>query len=354
MGTRIDRRFDYLRKQTEQDASRAGQEQNDALQRQAAAKGRLGSGAFQKVQMQQADSLARQKQNALEGVESQRDAALAQSEEAQANRDFAKSERLGTQDFQTVMDQKGWDRNKLMFDTQRADQREQFQFSKDMAINDFNRQDLQMAQAQKNWEQQMSTQNSQWKKQFKLDKQVSIFNMDMARRAQTLAEKPGMFDQFMSPFGQAGRYGGDVAGRAGIGGSTREFISSPTGGGGGGGGKIICTEYCRQGWISEEVLKGDLEYASKHLSLETRANYLMWAQYVVPAMEKYPILLYFMWPLTYNWVHYMAWKVGKHPHKPLFGPLVEAICTPISNILGKTIRKYKRSSNGYASLSTRT
>lgn len=353
MGTRIDRRFDYLRQKTEQEANQAGQKANEDLTRQAAARGRLGSGNFIKQQAQLQDQVQKQKQNALEGVESQRDMALQQTEEAQLNRDFARGEREASQKFgaeqnlQNLQFQAGENLKNRQFATGERIAGQEFSsgmFDKQQAARQ-----LELDQAQKNWEKQFATQNKQWTKQFKLDKRVSEFNMQMAQRAQALAEKPGLFDRLMGMSGGGTlNWAGDTLG---VGGSAGGFIDSFSGGGGGGG-KIICTEYCRQGWISEEVLKGDLAFGKKYLSPETRANYFEWAQHVVPALRKYPVLLYVGWPIVYNWSHYMAWKMGTHPHKPLFGPTIEMVARFLSNIVGRTIRKLKRSdAHGSASIS---
>lgn len=175
MGNRIQRRFDYLRQQTEQGVNADQQKAEEGLQRQAASKGRLGSGVYQQQQQQQQKQGAAIKQNALEGVEVQRDAALGQQEELQAQRDFAKSEREASQGFAAQQAQIGREYgtserlasqgfNSAMFDKDQAFK----QKLSDISESQFG--------------QQMSAQMDQFMKQYGLDKKVSDFNMKMANQ----------------------------------------------------------------------------------------------------------------------------------------------------------------------------
>ena len=193
MGTRIDRRFDYLRKQTEQDSERQGQEQTDALQRQAASRGRLGSGSYQKVQMQANEALQKQKQNAIEGVESQREAALAQKEEADVNRQFARDERLGSQEFAMASQRQSEGFQEGMWNKQEEVRRKE---SHDAAW-----------QAQQNFKVQMKMADAQ----FAEDQKVNAFNMKIAAK---LANAKGDDGGFLGDFGKF-IMGGGAAGAAG-------------------------------------------------------------------------------------------------------------------------------------------
>lgn len=177
MGNRIQRRFDYLRQQTEQGVNAEQQKASEGLERQAAAKGRLGSGVYQKQQMEQQKQGAAVKQQALEGVEVQRDAALGQQEELQAQRDFAKSEREAGQGFAAEQAAIGRE-----YGTQERLASQGFNmqmFDKDMKFKQ-KMSDLQNSQFGK----QMAAQMDQFMKQNSLDKTVSAFNMKMAKRQQ--------------------------------------------------------------------------------------------------------------------------------------------------------------------------
>lgn len=97
--SRLDRRFDTLRSKVEQDANAQNQQQQEAMQRRAAATGMGGSGAFTKLGAKVAQEGEKMKQNALMDVEGQREGAQAQLDEQNAQREFARAERLGSQDF---------------------------------------------------------------------------------------------------------------------------------------------------------------------------------------------------------------------------------------------------------------
>jgi hypothetical protein len=326
MGNRINRRFDYLRSQADQEANAQQQKVGDDINRQAAARGRLGGGVTQKLKAQAGEQLAGQKRTAVEGIESMREQAIGQQEEQEANRafaakesalgrefqggmareqmEFARGERLGGQDFAAGQAGIQRDFDKGLFDKQMS----------------FNKKAQSLQNTQ--FKAQLKQSKVLAEKQMELDTWATHFNAKIAQ--QQANRNPGLLG------------GGGILG-TGIGGRGRIIDT-----GGGGGGKIICTEYCRQGWISSKVLDGDLEFAHKFIPLQTRLYYLEWAQYVVPAMQKHPVLLYLLWPIAYNWSHYMAWKVGKHDKKPLFGWLTVTICTPISTFIGKTVSLFKR------------
>lgn len=328
MGNRIQRRFDYLRTQTEQQANQQQQKAGEDIERQAAARGRLGGGVTQKLKTQANEAIEGQKRQAIEGVESMREQAVGEQEEREANRafaakesalgrdltregmSFAREERLGGQDF--AAGQAGIQRS-----------HDQGLFDKQMAFNK-KAQNIQSAQ----FKAQLKQSKALAERQFELDEWATKFNAKIAQ--QQANKNPGLL-------GSGGILGTGIGGEQGLLGTG----IGGYGGGGGGGGKIICTEYCRQGWITPKVLAGDLEYAYKFIPLETRLNYIEWAQHVVPAMQKHPVLLYVLWPIAYNWSHYMAWKTGKIENKPLFGKLVVSVCTPISTLIGKTVRLMK-------------
>lgn len=171
MGNRIQRRFDYLREQTERDVNQQQQQAAEGLQRQAAAKGRLGSGAFQKQQAQQQKQAADIRQQAIGDVESQREAALAQQEEVQAQRDFQKAEREAGQNFAAQQSQINRD-----YSTSERLAGQNFNeklFDKDAA---FKQKAMDLQESQFGQQMQMAMQ------QFGLDKKVSEFNMKMANQ----------------------------------------------------------------------------------------------------------------------------------------------------------------------------
>lgn len=98
-GSRLDRRFDTLRNKVEQEASAANQQQQEAIARKGAATGLGNTGAFMKLGSKIQQEGEANKRNALLDVDSQREAAQAQLDEQNTQREFARSERLGSQDF---------------------------------------------------------------------------------------------------------------------------------------------------------------------------------------------------------------------------------------------------------------
>lgn len=314
--------FELARKRASAQNNAAVQGQQDALKRRFASLGSVNSGAA----IKQNQMVAERGQENLAAVNQNIDAAqtaeFGRKAELQANRDFARSERLGSQDFmgsQAELGRKFSTSERLGSQAFAAGENattrkiQQQQYDADMKFR---------KSVQESANSQFADQMDLANRQFAEDRATTQFNKDLAAKGQ----KKSFQDILSNPQHAASTIlTGDMS-------PVTDLAS---------GGKIICTEYCRQGWISEEILTGDLEFAAKHLTRETRANYLMWAQYVVPVMQRHPILLYLFWPITYNWVHYMAWKMGRYAHKPLFGPFVEWSATHVSNVLGKTIRKIK-------------
>ena len=91
--------YEFQRKRAEQAVNKQNQEENDALSRRFAAMGGLNSGAYIKQQQIQGDTAMQRRQDALEGIGAQEAQARLAQEEAQKQREFSKSERLGSQEF---------------------------------------------------------------------------------------------------------------------------------------------------------------------------------------------------------------------------------------------------------------
>lgn len=97
----INAQYDPLRKKAQQQESTNLQTQKDALARRAAALSGGPSGAFIKQEGVAADASAQRLQSANEGIDAQQQASVNQARETQAARDFSKSERLGSESFQS-------------------------------------------------------------------------------------------------------------------------------------------------------------------------------------------------------------------------------------------------------------
>lgn len=224
MGNRIDRRFDYLRKQTEQDAKRAGEEAAGNIERQAASQGMQGSGAFIKLGQQADESIQKQKAQNIEGVEAARDVALGQKEEADLSRQFAREERLGSQDYASKENQMG-----RAFQSEEAGKQRAFQSGEAAAARGFEREifdrndqwrrqvfDVQNDQWEKTfdnakdqWKREYNLKDAQFDKSFDEEARINNFNMDMANK---MWNKKDMTESLMNGLGYDPRTGGNTGG----------------------------------------------------------------------------------------------------------------------------------------------
>ena len=95
----ITKQFDPMRRRLQQQETANLQGQRDVLQRRSAQLGGGPSGALVKQEQMASDASARRLVDANAAVNAQESATLNQAREAQAGRDFARSERLGSQKF---------------------------------------------------------------------------------------------------------------------------------------------------------------------------------------------------------------------------------------------------------------
>lgn len=176
------RRFDVLRAKTEGAANEQQQMQTDALTRQAAARGRLGSGNFQKQNQQLQKGLSTQKENAVGDVESQRELAVAQQHEASAQRAYQSEEAAKQRAFTA-------DQAKI----QRGFDRDVFNKESEFKATAFNEQNAQFMDQMGIKVQEMQ-----------MDKDISQFNMDMAAKT---FNKKDMSEWFANLWGYDPRSG---------------------------------------------------------------------------------------------------------------------------------------------------
>lgn len=168
----INTRFDLIRNRTSQDANTFKQEQDEAIQRKAAALGATGSGAFIKLGQQASERGEQAKVDALAGVESERASSLAQQDELQAQRAFQRGERIGSQNFAA----------------READMGRAFQSGETAAARGFEKQLFDLSQEFQ--KKALASENAQFMdsmnmaaKQLALDEKISQFNMKMAKKA---------------------------------------------------------------------------------------------------------------------------------------------------------------------------
>jgi hypothetical protein len=157
--TAMMRRYDTIRSRAKSDVSQATGEQQDALKRRFAQLGNLSSGAAMKQEQITGQKGAELQQRATEGIDIAQEQEQQALEEQTKQRNFAKSERIGSQAFASVESQLG-----------RNQQDRQFNASQQLAASQFAQQMAQAAKA------------------FDLEKTIQEFNMKMARDASN--EKP--------------------------------------------------------------------------------------------------------------------------------------------------------------------
>ena len=334
----LNRRYELIKKKLISEQGAQNQMQNEGMQRNLARGGNLNSGAGLKLQQQMGEAQLKQNESIGESVEAEKAGAQLQMEEAQRNRDFATSERLGGQEFASGERAAG----------------ESFAKGERLGAQGFSKQlfDADMKFKTKSANIQQSQFGQQMKmamKQFKLDEKVSMFNMDMAEK---MWNKKDMMEFFGNMHGYDPRTGGTSSGNSpffggggGGGGGGQSMFTPPGGGGGGGGGgpTVICSHYYEIGWTSKEVYDANQAYGKTNIDRETKANYLAWARYMVAAMRAYPILNRLLWPIFYNWIYYMAWVKGAAEHKPILGKFIfETTGIKFSNLVGPVIRMFNK------------
>jgi len=105
-------------------------------------------------------------------------------------------------------------------------------------------------------------------------------------------------------------------------------------------GTVLCTELNRQGFLSDEILKGDLEYA-KTLPDEVRAGYRAWAEPLANKMKTSKLITHIVKPFVKAWAYNMAYKMGRHDKPSNLGRIVEMVGVPICYIIG-TMKRMKQ------------
>jgi len=189
----VSKRFDVIRKRIGQDVEGGKQQETEALQRRFASAGMLGSGASMKTESQARANLDRQKQQAMEGVDMAEIGEQQRMQEQQAAMDFARSERLGSQEFGAAQ----------------ADLMRKFQTSERIGTQDFSRQERRESEG---WSSVMQKRqndfqyklfNKQFKEQtrqftilFGEDKNVNEFNKQMAEKQ---FNKKSLMDKITDP-----------------------------------------------------------------------------------------------------------------------------------------------------------
>lgn len=171
MDSALNRRFDVLRQRQEGESNRQAQTAQEAMARSAASRGRLGSGAFQKMQSLEQRDLAAQKEGSLSNIESQRELSLAEQQQKEADRAFAFNQEEMGREFQSKEAAQ-----------QRSFASEEARLQRVNEVNMYNRdaafRDKQFSESKKQFRQQMDMAIEQ----MAMDKDVTEFNKSMANK----------------------------------------------------------------------------------------------------------------------------------------------------------------------------
>jgi hypothetical protein len=92
----------------------------------------------------------------------------------------------------------------------------------------------------------------------------------------------------------------------------------------------------RKGRLSKHIWIADTRFAQT-LSQKTVSGYRAWAVPAVNAMQRGglvgELLELLLWPITDNWAHYAAWRIGRYPRFRINGLIVHSILAPLSYII---------------------
>lgn len=220
----IGRRYSLLRERLGQEGTARQQREGDQLKRAEARSGMQGSGAFIKARERARNQREQEIGQAREGLDVAESGERFQQEQIKAQRDFQRSERLGSQDFAGQQAQLGRDfaksERRAGQKFQSLEAKKQRGFSKGL----FDR-EMQFKESQKRMqEHQFYHQMELATKKFDLDTKVSDFNMDMAKKQ---FDKQTLMESWFGAFGLDPRGGGadSLSGSSGT-----DFLGAAAGG----------------------------------------------------------------------------------------------------------------------------
>lgn len=191
--------YELQRKRVAQESQATSSQENEALKRRFARMGGLQSGSYIKAQERLSGMQEQNKQKALESVDVQESLAQEQKDEAERGRQFARGERLGSQEFAS-----GESALARRFATQEREGSQQFQLGYLGKQQDFTRGEREASQAFASKERgeaqdyaatqaelgrrftaaesqaTRNLQSSQFDKQFAADQEVNKFNQIIA------------------------------------------------------------------------------------------------------------------------------------------------------------------------------
>jgi hypothetical protein len=161
-------------------------------------------------------------------------------------------------------------------------------------------------------------------------------------KALTKAGRPGHMGGERLTGGTIGGLGGAIAGFA-YGGPVGALVGGIFGAFSGSGGTVICTELHRQGYMTDEMLKLDSDFAS-NVDIETYVGYRKLAEPLVNRMKKSSLITKTIKPFALAWAKEMCHIMKPESYKRnMIGKLIMKIGISICRLKGKSyIAKSKK------------
>lgn len=117
--------------------------------------------------------------------------------------------------------------------------------------------------------------------------------------------------------------------------------------GGGGDGTVMCSAYCRMGYLPKEIWKLDRRYGVKMLRNDPTLieGYHAWGQPLAAFIQQDTRLAKVaraaMWPIVKAWAEEMAHNMKPQEYKPnYFGKAIKFVGEPFSRLVGKMKPRY--------------
>ena len=117
--------------------------------------------------------------------------------------------------------------------------------------------------------------------------------------------------------------------------------------GGGGDGTVMCSAYCRMGYLPKEIWKLDRRYGVKMLRNDPTLieGYHAWGQPLAAFIQQDTRLAKVaraaMWPIVKAWAEEMAHNMKPQEYKPnYFGKAIKFVGEPFSRLVGKIKPRY--------------
>lgn len=104
-------------------------------------------------------------------------------------------------------------------------------------------------------------------------------------------------------------------------------------------GTIICGELHRQGWLSDEIYTGDVEYAQR-VDFDTLRGYRYLAEPIVRMMKVSKFVTFAAYLVANGWATEMAFRMGRTQKGSLIGKILLKTLAPVCQRVGKFLNKF--------------